>query len=282
MAARIGGTVGTQGANAPADVRAVQQLLGARAAMLGLPPLAATGTFDEATERAIRTYQLRVAGRGRATGRLSPGDAVLAMLLDDGPAGRQREAVRARRASAQLSGAAWWEANSARFHDSRSLAELRPAFASALGRFVAALERAGVLVTVESTRTNAQRAWLQRTAGAIARNAIQPEDVAPDHAVGILWDHGEDQRSEDAAQAMVALMGGGEGPPADSPEVTGSAARLDIRWYGPIAVRDAHGAAVPLDRPRFGARNLALHRVARSYGVVKAPTDPLLWLSAAG
>lgn len=279
MADRLKGTVGVQAANAPADVRTVQRLLAPRMAMLGLPKLGASGACDEETVRAIRTYQVRVLGDHRASGRVHPDDRMMTLLGDRDPAARQREEVRAGRARQQLSGANWWQQNGARFADSTDTVSLMPAFAASVDAFVAALERAGAYVSISATKRSAELAWVMRTAGDIARNTIEPHQVEPDPTVGILWNHGDPQRSQDAAEEMVQMFGGVEAPAIDSPELTGTAIAMDVRWYAPIAVRDAWGAVVPLDRPRLGARCPDLHRVGRSYGVVKTPFDPLRWVA---
>lgn len=278
--ATIRGTVGPGAANAPADVRIVQRLLAPRAAELGLPPLAATGACDDATIRAIRAYQIRICGDDRGTGRLQPGDRFMEMLADDSPAARQREGVRARRAREQMSGADWLERNGGRFLDSRDVGDLRPAFAANVAALLRALERAGAFVRIEATLRSARRAWLIASAGTIARSGASARDVPSDPEIGIIWNHGEDGLSQDAAEAMVAVFGEAKAAPAGSPQLLGLAVEMDVRWFGTIGVRDAHGGQVRLDRPQNAVDHAALHRLARSYGVVKAPGDPLLWLAA--
>lgn len=74
-AVTISASVGLKGANAPADVRKIQDALNRIPASRGgaQPPLAVSGVSDERTWKAIHAFQLKHFGWSGADGRVDPG-----------------------------------------------------------------------------------------------------------------------------------------------------------------------------------------------------------------
>ena len=112
MPTQLQQSVGAGGANLPADVKGVQGLLNQQAAALQIAALVVNGQADAATVAAIRQFQTQVLHMPSADGRIDPG----------GRTWRELSGADA------LSGAAWWQANQARFPNSDSVDTLDAAF----------------------------------------------------------------------------------------------------------------------------------------------------------
>lgn len=176
-----------------------------------------------------------------------------------------------------FSGAEWWRANQHKYPNSAEIAELAPAFATAVGNFIRALKAGGANVVVASTRRNRLRAYLMHFSWRVAKGDIAPGKVPLEPEVRIVWDHGDDAASRRAAQEMVDLFGIVHKPSLISNHIAGTAVDMKISWTQPIRVRDARGREVLIDRPRSDAANSDLHGVGATYGVRKLLTDPPHW-----
>lgn len=272
----ITASVGRGGANLPSDVAAIQALLNARAMDLGLAALRTDGFMDEPTMAAIGRYQTLVLGNP-ANGRVVPGDGVAERLADTTVSTLMRERLDAAAARRNLSGAAWFRANEARFPNSNRVSDLSPAFAVQVEAFISMLRRASATVRVSSTLRNRNRAWIMHHAWRIARGEIQPDAVPPNPEVDIHWDHGEPRASRRAAQEMVDLFGIRFRPSLTSNHIEGTAVDMTITWDHAIDVVDAAGQTHRIDQPRSGNSNTVLHAVGASYGVRKLASDPPHW-----
>ncbi len=272
----ITGSVGRSGANVPADVVQVQQLLNLRVGEMGIQPLPTTGIIDNATMAAIGRYQSLVMGT-RSDGRVDPNGRTWTALSDSQPTSLLRDRLRAQAALPKLSGAAWFRANEARFPNSDRVADLAPAFATQASAFIAALQRAGATVRVSATRRNRNRAWIMHYAWQVAHGAVQPGAVPANPEVDILWDHGDPAVSRRAAQAMVNLFHIAFKPSLTSNHIEGTAIDMAISWDSPIDVIDAAGRTNRIDQPRSGNTNTDLHAVGATYGLHKLATDPPHW-----
>ncbi|WP_336964901.1 peptidoglycan-binding domain-containing protein [Sphingobium aquiterrae] len=269
MAAIIS-SVGKGGANAPADVALVQRLLNILTALLGLPPLVADGQCGARTVAAIGAFQFRIIGMIRPDGRIDPGGRSWTRLL--------AEADPQAMDPARLSGAAWWHANQARYANSADINALADPFRGKAHAFVTALRDAGASVRIGATRRNPTRAWLMHHCYRIAKGQEAPGAVPPYADCDILWDHGTLAASRKAAQQMADLFGIAYLPALNSRHIEGKAIDMTIGWTGTLAVRDGAGTLQRIGAPRDGS-NGALHKVGRSHGVVKLPSDPPHWSS---
>ncbi|WP_155264591.1 peptidoglycan-binding domain-containing protein [Sphingomonas segetis] len=176
-----------------------------------------------------------------------------------------------------LSGADWWNANQQNYPNSAEIADLAPAFATAVGGFIRALETAGAIVRVSATRRNRQRVYLMHYSWKLAKGQIRARKVPVDRTVPIIWDHGDETASRKAAQEMVELFDIVYEPSLTSNHIFGKAVDMSIAWSEPMNVRNARGREVLIDLPRSDARNPRLHAVGATYGVRKLLTDPPHW-----
>jgi hypothetical protein len=269
-------SVGRGAVNLRADVAAVQQALCARAADLGLAALRTDGIMDEATMTAIGRYQSFVMRAGSG-GRIEPRDSVRRKLAATSTTVLMQERLEARATRLNLSGAAWFRANEARFPNSDRISDLSPAFAVQVDAFVAMLRRASATVRINSTRRSANRAWIMHYAWRIAGGEIRPDAVPVNPQVDIHWDHGDLRASRREAQAMVDLFRIRYRPSLVSNHIDGTAVDMTIDWDQAIDVVDASGRTRRIDHPRMGSTNSDLHAVGASYGVRKLVSDPPHW-----
>ncbi|HEX7781989.1 MAG TPA: peptidoglycan-binding domain-containing protein [Sphingobium sp.] len=271
----IAKSVGDGGENAKADVALVQTLLNDVAGLLGVAPLDADGLCGKGTIAAIKAFQFRFTGITVPDGRIDPGGRTFLKLQSAATAASQQPAPKP---ATKLSGADWWKANQAKYANSAALSDLAPVFRDKARTFVAALRNAGATVTIGATRRNKTRAWLMHHCFMIAKGQMEPADVPPDPACDIVWDHGDPAKSRKAAQEMVDMFAIVYLPSLTSRHIEGNAIDMTIGWAGTLDIEDADGATYGLTAPRTGD-NRQLHRVGRSYGVVKLLSDPPHWSS---
>ncbi|HKG99913.1 MAG TPA: hypothetical protein VKB08_04205, partial [Bradyrhizobium sp.] len=176
-----------------------------------------------------------------------------------------------------FSGAEWWRANEHQYSNSAQISDLAPAFATAVGSFIRAMEAGGATVLVAATLRNRLRAYLMHYSWRVARRDIAPVDVPFERDVPIIWDHGNEAASRKAAQEMVDLFGIVYRPSLTSNHIVGRAVDMKITWAEPFLLTDARGKEVMIDRPRRDAANTSLHKVGASYGVRKLLTDAPHW-----
>lgn len=265
--ASISQSVGEGGVNLDADVKTVQALVNARAAALGVAPLPVDGKNSPALVAAIRRCQTQLMRLPEGDGRVDPGGRTFRVL----------SGTEAAAPPANLSGAAWWVANQAKFPNSEDLATLDPSFRDKASAFVAALRKAGANVVVRSTRRHKVRAYLMHYSWKIAKGVVKAAQVPPEPGCDIVWDHGSDAQSRRAAQEMVDKIGVVFQPSLNSQHIPGLAIDLSISWTGKITILNAAGQPVVLTTPTDGNANPTLHQVGASYKVIKMVADPPHW-----
>jgi hypothetical protein len=257
-------SVGIGGVNDRTDVGIVQKLLNRHVAALGLPALTTEGNLGPKTIAAIKRFQSVILGVTDPNGRADPGGRTIT-ALNAAPIG-------------QLSGAAYWHANQARFANSASLDDLAPDFRDKAKRFIVAMRAGGARVTLTSTRRNTIRAYLMHYSWAISNGDIAAANVPAEPGCAIIWDHGDVAQSRRAAQDMRDLFALVYEPSLKSRHIEGRAVDMVIGWTGTIKVKDAGGKSIPLSSPTDGT-NPVLHRIGASYGVIKLLSDPPHWSS---
>lgn len=179
----------------------------------------------------------------------------------------------------ELSGVIWV----GRFPDGGDVERLAPPFKASCMAFIAALRAAGVTVTVASTRRPRERAYLMHYAWRIHKRTLNPENVPAMKGVDIEWVHRKPDGSIDvkasrlAASAMVGKYGIAFQPALTSNHVEGLAIDMRTTWSGVLKIERKDGIVVEIaSMPRTGA-NTALHRVGKTYGVIKLPKAPPHW-----
>jgi len=261
----IGASVGKSGGNDLADVIVVQHLLNDWLAATGQPLLPTDGDCGPRTITAITAYQAQVVGLPKPDGLVTPGGKTWTALS----AGQG--------SSASLSGAAWWNANQARYPNSDKLADLASPFKERAVAFVDALKTAGAKVIVSSTRRNRIRAHLMHYSWRVSRGEVAPKDVPAVPGLAIRWDHGDLAKSKKGAKEMADLFGIAFQPSLTSNHIEGRAVDMTIGWTGTIEVMDKAGKKHPVGTPRTGDANPELHKIGATYGVLKLLSDPPHW-----
>jgi len=270
--ASIAQSVGERGVNRAEDVRSVQTLINRYAQALSLAPLQPDGSAGERTVSAIRLFQRRAVLLLAPDARVDPGGRTWRAL--SGPPATALAVIAA--TARDMSGAAWWHANQARFPNSSLVSDLEPGFGAKVNAFLSALRKATATVKVSATRRNKVRAYLMHSCWKVAKGKLDPVDVPPESGCTIIWDHGDDAKSRRAAQDMVGLFGIVFQPSLTSRHILGLAIDMSITWAGTIKVRNAAGKDVALSTPADD-NNTDLHAVGASYGVLKLLTDPPHW-----
>lgn len=274
----IGASVGRNGVNELADVLVVQHLLNDWLTTLRQPLVPTKGICGPMTIETIEAFQTRVLGSTAPDGRIDPGgktwNALTARNFAPAPAPAPTPAPAA---APKLSGAAWWQANQARFPNSAAVADLVPPFRDKVTAFIAALKDAGASVKVSATRRNPTRAQLMHFCWRVAHGSVAPKNVPAIAGCDIQWDHGDPARSKKGAQEMVDLFGIAFQPSLTSLHIEGRAIDMTIGWNGTMQVRDQSGARRTIGAPRSGDANRDLHAVGASYGVIKLLSDPPHW-----
>jgi hypothetical protein len=274
----IGASVGKGGVNDLADVIVVQHLLNGWLTATRQELVPTTGICGPLTIDAIKAFQSRVLGTASPDGRIDPGGNSWKALTAGTftPAPTPAPAPQPGPATL-LSGAAWWQANQAKFPNSASVSALVPPFRDKVTAFIDALQDAGASVRVTATLRNPIRAHLMHYCWRIAKGAIAPSAVPAVAGCAITWDHGNLARSKKGAQEMVDLFGIAFQPSLTSLHIQGRAIDMTIGWNGTIQVRDKSGRTRAVSAPRSGDANRDLHAIGATYGVIKLVSDPPHW-----
>ncbi len=202
-----------------------------------------------------------------------------------------------------LSGKAWWDANQANWPNSTEAADLEPEFRESVQRFLSALSEAGARVKINSTRRDPLRAYLMHYAWRLAHGEIQAAEIPPPPSEirnpkseirnpksgnpyppalpcpDIEWDHGNEERSRQAAREMISrdCFNMAFAASLTSTHIDGKAIDMTITWDGPLQIRERDGTLTEITSlPRDGA-NVELHAIGATYGVIKHPTDRPHW-----
>lgn len=180
----------------------------------------------------------------------------------------------AKRLRFRLSGAHWVEY----FPTSRSINDLASPFRERVQAFQKALLDGGAQVIVAATYRPRERAYLMHYAARISRGNIAAANVPGFAGVDIDWVHYTNAGSVQAAQEMADTYGVGGNPVAlESRHTQRLAIDWNITWNGVMKVKQANGTVVNVGAPQNAANNGLLHRIGRSYGVIKLLNDPPHW-----
>jgi hypothetical protein len=182
-------------------------------------------------------------------------------------------------ASANMSGAAWWHANQAKYPDNSAVADLEPGFRTKVESFLAALAKANATVRIAATRRNLVRGALMHWSFVLANGKVEAKDVPAIAGCTIDWVHADEKASQAAAKEMVALFQIKFQPSLTSLHFKGLAIDMNISWTGTLKIAGADGTVVEIGTPLNGASNTDLHAVGKGYGVIKLLKDKPHWSS---
>lgn len=180
--------------------------------------------------------------------------------------------------ASDLSGKDWWRANQGKYPNSRDVDDLHPEFRSNVEAFISSLRNAGATVTVNSTLRNASRAHLMHYGWKVAYREIDPADVPARTGVDIQWDHGDVDKSRDAAKEMVELFGMAHIASLTSNHIKGKAIDMNIAWKDVLILTKPTPLLARIESlPRSG-QNRELHEIgASTFSVRKLRSDPPHW-----
>jgi hypothetical protein len=261
----IGASVGKGGVNDLADVLVVQHLLNAWLGATDQALLPTSGSCGALTITAITAYQGKALAMPKPDGLITPGGKTWTALA----AGTGIPPL--------LSGAAWWNANQAKYPNSAAVADLVQPFRGNVTAFLKAMQGAGASVAISATRRNAIRAHLMHYSWCVANGSVAPRGVPALPGLRIQWDHGDLAKSRKGAQEMVDLFQIAFEPSLTSRHIEGRAIDMTIGWNGTLKIKDKAGKARKLEAPRTGDANRDLHAIGASYGVIKLLSDPPHW-----
>ncbi len=184
---------------------------------------------------------------------------------------------------AEKSGTYWVTWANAHARNSSSLDDLDSDFKEKTKAFIKALEDAGATVDVTATKRHENRAYLFHWCWKIALGKVKASEPPAKAGVDIQWDHGDDAKSKDGAQAMVTGFGLAVPPASDdapaltSNHISGKAVDMDIEWTGKIKVKKKDGKEVEVEYKSDVNSNAVLHEIGESYGVKKLKSDAPHW-----
>jgi hypothetical protein len=173
-----------------------------------------------------------------------------------------------------------------KFPTSKSIDDLVEPFRTKAKEFLSALETAGASVIVDDTFRPSERAYLMHFAFEIAKKGLSPATVPAKQGVDIQWVHLNAQGQPDlvaskaAAQQMVDGFGIVFEPVLVSRHTQGLAVDMTITWEGDLTIAQADTSLTTITSlPRTGAENTDLHKVGKTYGVLKLVSDHPHWSS---
>lgn len=171
-----------------------------------------------------------------------------------------------------------------KFPNSTSLDDLVDPFKSNVKKFVAALTTAGAAVSINATRRPKERAFLMHWSFRVSQESYDPEKVPEMVGVDIDWVHkdAKGKKSVDASKLGAGQMVDGYDiayrPVLDSRHTQGNAVDMDISWStAEFKIKDGGGKDVTIKTGAKDGGNPELHKVGKSYGMVKLVSDPPHW-----
>jgi hypothetical protein len=180
-----------------------------------------------------------------------------------------------------LSSVAWVQ----KFPNSTSTDDLVDPFKSNAKKFIAALKNACANVDIQSTLRPKERAYLMHWSFKIS-SGFDPEKVPEMKGVDIEWVHRDSKgaknlaASKTAAEQMVAGYDIAFEPALVSRHTEGNAIDMDIGWSAKdLTIKDGAGKDVTIKTTPKDGGNTDLHKVGKSYNVIKLVSDPPHWSS---
>jgi len=181
-----------------------------------------------------------------------------------------------------LSGLSWVS----QFPTSTSTDDLVDPFKDHVNNFIDALETAGATVTVNATLRPKERAFLMHWSFRVALEGYDPEKVPEMAGVDIDWAHRDAEKkvnvsvSRSNAQQMVDGYDIAYRPVLESRHTEGKAIDMDIVWTSTeLKIKDGAGKDITIKSGSKNGGNGELHKVGKSYEVIKLVSDPPHWSS---
>lgn len=182
----------------------------------------------------------------------------------------------------KLSGKAWFNANQAKYPNSKKVDDLSSTFRPKAQKFIAALTAAGAATTIEATLRSRARADLMYYCWQVAKKGMDAATVPAIDGVDIIWDHGDAEKSKKGAQEMYDAfgIGGVVAKPGNSNHLTGDAMDMYISWTGTLKIKNASGEEVTIEGTPTDQTNEKIQEVGATYGCkngAKTLNEPWHW-----
>ena len=193
----------------------------------------------------------------------------------------------------ELSGRSWVS----QFPGSDLVSDLSGTFRQDVTDFIRAMRRAGITVTVTSTRRPPERAYLMHYSWLIETGKIDPAGVPPfapgpgRAPVRICWQHTDSRGAEDRAASVEAARqmvsgyqispGLAVAPALSSLHTRGLAIDMTMTWSkASVTIPDGSGHRVRIRTTPHSGLNSRLIAAGATYGVIhhlSAAADPVHW-----
>jgi hypothetical protein len=151
-------------------------------------------------------------------------------------------------------------------------------------KFIAALTAAGAPPSINATLRPKERAFLMHWCFRVAKENYDAEKVPEMAGVDIDWVHkdAKGNKSVDASKLGASQMVDGYDiayrPVLDSRHTEGNAIDMDISWSAAeLKIKDGNGKDVSIKTGAKDGSNTELHKVGKSYGVIKLVQDAPHW-----
>jgi len=178
-----------------------------------------------------------------------------------------------------LSGKAWWKANQAKYPNSTKVSDLEAGFRRNVEEFLKALKDAGAKVTISSTKRNETRAHLMHYSWKLAKGQTTAAQIPRKPGLDIVWDYGTAAASKKAAEEMISRECFNMAYIASltSNHISGKAIDMTITWTGTLKIKQKDGKEIEIKTAPFDGMNTELHKVGKTYKVIKHTTDKPHW-----
>jgi hypothetical protein len=170
-------------------------------------------------------------------------------------------------AETTLSGKGWVS----KFPGSKSLDDLDGIFKDAVGKFISALKAASADVTINATKRPRERAYLMHWSWKIVKENHDASKIPSYEGVDINWWHGDQAKSNAAAQEMVDGYGIDKlkiAPSLTSRHIEGKAIDMNISWSGDLKIKKNDGSEVTITTSPRDGTNSELIKVGATYDVI--------------
>lgn len=183
---------------------------------------------------------------------------------------------------AKLSGKAWFNANQAKYPNSKKVEDLSSTFRPKAEKFIAALTAAGATTRIEATLRSRARADLMYYCWQVAKQGMDAATVPAIDGVDIIWDHGDAEKSKKGAQEMYDAfdIGGVVAKPGNSNHLTGDAMDMYISWSGTLKIKNASDEEITIEGTPSDQSNSTIQDVGATYGCkngAKTLKEPWHW-----
>ena len=173
----------------------------------------------------------------------------------------------------ELSGIQWVN----RFPGSRDISTLVSPFKENFRNFHNSLLEAHATVSINATMRPKERAFLMKSSFQISRKLKKPEEIQELEGLNINWVHDTPSKSIAAATDMVNGYGIVFQPAFPTRHSLGLAVDMTVRWSGTLDIKQANGTVKSITSTPKDNTNTDLAAVARTFNVIKHPTDKPHW-----